>query len=93
MTLSVDHPNLFFDTSFCFLPGDFRMFRLGNDFLERHKDRLLYGSDFPNLFHDRQNEITALMDMSLSDEFYQRVFRTNAENLLGCIHFPRESSK
>jgi predicted TIM-barrel fold metal-dependent hydrolase len=77
------HPGLFLDTAFCFLPGNFRMYRLGTDLLERYSDRLLYGSDFPNIFHHRDEEITALEAMNLSPEFYRRVFKNNAERLLG----------
>jgi uncharacterized protein len=76
------HPNLYLDTSYCFLPGNFRMYKSGNENLEAHKHRLLYGSDFPNLFHHRDEEITALLGMGLSPEFYECLFRTNAKKLL-----------
>jgi uncharacterized protein len=78
-----DHPGLFLDTAYCFLPGDFRMYRLGNGLLEKYRDRILYGSDFPNIFHHRDEEVVALTDMGLSREFYQKVFRDNGEALLG----------
>jgi uncharacterized protein len=83
------HPGLYLDTAYCFLPGEFRMYKLGNELLERHRDRLLYGSDFPNIFHHRGEELAALAGMGLSPEFCQRVFKDNGEALLaimqGCL--------
>ncbi len=76
------HPGLVLDTSFCFLPGHYRMYKLGNDLLERISSRLVYGSDFPNLFHHREEELKALQEMNLSQRFYDLVFRENATGLL-----------
>jgi hypothetical protein len=81
-TLLEEYPGVFLDTSFCFLPGSFRLYRLGPELLEKHRHRLLYGSDFPNLLHHRREELSALAGMNLSREFYHRVFRENAEALL-----------
>ena len=77
------HPGLFLDTAFCFLPGKFRMYTLGPGPLEQYRDRLLYGSDFPNIFSHCDEEVAALEAMGLSDEFYRKVFRDNGEALLG----------
>lgn len=79
------YAGIYLDTSYCFLPGNFRMYKLGNELLETHKTRLLYGSDFPNLFHDRHEEISALMGLNLSQKFYDMVFRDNAKSLLNAI--------
>ena len=76
------YPGIYLDTSYCFLPDNFRMFQLENSVLESLKGRLLYGSDFPNLFHHRGEELDALLGMGLSQEFYDRVFRDNAHDLL-----------
>ncbi len=80
-----DHPGIFLDTSYCFLPDRFRMYRMGNIVLEGLKDRLLYGSDFPNLFHHRSEELKALSEMALSQDFYESVFRKNALQILRCV--------
>ncbi len=77
-----NHPNLFVDTSYCFLPDNFRMYTLGNGLLEKYQSRILYGSDFPNLFHHRREEIMALMALGLPQEFYDRIFLENAKTLL-----------
>jgi predicted TIM-barrel fold metal-dependent hydrolase len=58
------------------------MFNLGDDFLETHKERILYGSDFPNVILPREEEIDTLLGLGLSQEFYDAVFRDNGLRLL-----------
>jgi hypothetical protein len=71
------HPGLYLDTSYSFVPHVPYKFNLGNDWLERYKDRILYGSDFPNLIHPREQEIEYLLNLDLSDDFYTKVFWDN----------------
>ncbi len=77
-----DHPALYMDTAFSFLAGAGIMFNLGDDFLETHKERILYGSDFPNVILPREEEIDTLLGLRLSQEFYDAVFRDNGLRLL-----------
>jgi predicted TIM-barrel fold metal-dependent hydrolase len=78
------HPGLYMDTSFSF----FREFQgkggysVGNEALEKHKDRILYGSDFPNLILPRESEFETLLDYGLSQEFYEKVFYRNGAQLI-----------
>lgn len=76
------HPRLFFDTSFSFLPGLPVRFDLGNDALERHRDRIVYGSDFPNIIFPREDEIEFLLGLDLSQEFYDAVFHDNGMRII-----------
>ncbi|MBC2716253.1 MAG: amidohydrolase family protein [Desulfobacteraceae bacterium] len=76
---------LFFDTSFSFLPKMNLMFNLGNQCLEWYKDKILYGSDFPNLIYPRSDEINCLKNLNLSQEFYQNVFYKNGQQLIDSI--------
>jgi len=78
-----DHPGLCLDTSYSFVPRTPYQFDLGNDCLEKYKDRILYGSDFPNLIHPREDEIECLLHLGLSSEFYRKVFRDNGLALIG----------
>lgn len=80
--LLADYPQLYMDTAFAFIPRLGSMFDLGGDFLERHRERILYGSDFPNVIFPREDEITALLDLTLSQEFYDAVFRDNGLSLI-----------
>ncbi|HOT45250.1 MAG TPA: amidohydrolase family protein [Spirochaetota bacterium] len=87
MDLLEDHPALYLDTAFAFF-REFQGrggFNLGNEELEKHKDRILYGSDFPNLIMPRESEIATLSDYGLSPEFYERVFYRNARELIDSI--------
>jgi predicted TIM-barrel fold metal-dependent hydrolase len=80
----LDHnPGLYLDTSYSFVPQTPYKFNLGNDYLEKHKDRILYGSDFPNLIHSREAEIECLLHLGLSPDFYTKVFHDNGLALIG----------
>jgi uncharacterized protein len=79
------HPGLYLDTSYSFVPDAPYKFNLGSDCLERHRDRILYGSDFPNLIHPREAETDYLLRLDLSDDFYRKVFWDNGHQLLNRI--------
>ncbi len=76
------HPRLYMDTAFSFIPRLGSMFDLGADFLERNRERILYGSDFPNIIFPREDEIDTLLGLDLSQEFYAAVFRDNGLYLI-----------
>jgi len=80
--LLADHPHIYLDTAFAFLPRLGSMFDLGGAFLEEHRSRILYGSDFPNILFPREEEIDTLLDFDLSQEFYEAVFRDNGLRLI-----------
>ena len=80
--LLADHPRLYLDTAYSFLPRLGSMFDLGNDFLEQHRERILYGSDFPNILFPREDEIDTLLGFDLSQPFYDAVFRDNGLRLI-----------
>jgi len=77
-----DHENLYFDTSFSFLPELNLKCNLSIESLEKAKDRILYGSDFPNLIRPRQDEINNLLNLGLSQSFYEKIFWENGYNLI-----------
>jgi len=77
------HPALYLDTSYSFLPDVPYRFNLEKSILEKYKDRILYGSDFPNIIHPRELEIKYLLDLGLSSEFYNKVFFENGLKLIG----------
>jgi predicted TIM-barrel fold metal-dependent hydrolase len=83
MALLDDYPGLCLDTSFAFIPHLPFKFDLGTDYLEKYQDRILYGSDFPNLLFPREDEIDYLLSFNLSPEFYEKVFRANGLALIG----------
>jgi uncharacterized protein len=82
MGLLEEHKNIYFDTSFTFFRSIDMGFDLDHSYLEQNKDRILYGSDFPNLIFPREEEINTLIELGLSNEFYQKVFFDNGMELI-----------
>jgi len=82
MDLLTDYPNLYLDTSFTFFKEIEMGFNLGPEYLESNKDRILYGSDFPNLIYPWKEEIQTLLNFGLSKEFYLNIFQRNGERLI-----------
>ncbi|MEE9914106.1 MAG: amidohydrolase family protein [Deltaproteobacteria bacterium] len=82
-----DHPGLYLDTAFAFFKEQQGQgaFDLGGAPLEKHQDRILYGSDFPNLILPRESELETLEQYNLSGDFYDKVFFGNGMNLIGAI--------
>ncbi|MDD5712573.1 MAG: amidohydrolase family protein [Smithellaceae bacterium] len=80
-----DHPRLYMDTSFSFLPQLGAMFNLGSDFLERYQDRILYGSDFPNILFPREAEIDYLLSLGLPQPCLDKIFSENGLRLISEI--------
>jgi len=76
------YPKLYLDTAFCFLPSPYEGYKLGPDYLEKYKSRILYGSDYPNLITPREAEIENLLKMDLSQDFYDKVFYDNGIALI-----------
>jgi len=55
-------------------------------------DRVLYGTDFPNLPYAWDREITRLCRLGISEEFLTRILGANAARLFG-ISFPQSFAK
>lgn len=77
-----EHPKLYLDTAFSFWPGLPFTFNLEPEYLEKYKDRILYGSDFPNVILPREGEIEHLLSFDLSKEVYDNIFYKNGIRLL-----------
>lgn len=82
MDLLKDHPNLYLDTAFTFLPISPVMSSISTKDLEDSRHRIVYGSDFPNLIFPREEELEFLSGLGLSDEFYSKVFWENGMRLI-----------
>ncbi len=80
--LLAGHPRLYLDTAFSYLPRLGIMCDLDAGFLETRRDRILYGSDFPNVLFPREDEIDTLLGLGLSQAFYNAVFRDNGLRLI-----------
>ncbi len=82
------HPNLYVDTTMTLAPAAARY--TGTDpaaitdaALVRHQDRILFGSDFPLIPYDYDEERRWAWDRDLPDAVRRRIFHDNAARLLG----------
>jgi predicted TIM-barrel fold metal-dependent hydrolase len=55
----------------------------GREFILAHQDRMLFGSDFPNLPYEYARQPAALAALGLGADVEAKLFRANAARLLG----------
>jgi len=77
-----EYESLYVDTAYVFIKDSPWGFDLDPSWLERYRDRILYGSDFPNLPVPHDEEINQLKSLGLSNQFYSKIFRDNGKTLL-----------
>ncbi len=79
------YENLYLDTAMVFIPNNVfperRLKQTPPELLLSYQDRILYGSDFPNIPYEYERSTKGLLDLDLSREFYEKIFYTNAERL------------
>ncbi|GAI80906.1 unnamed protein product, partial [marine sediment metagenome] len=51
------------------------------DVLLSYQDRILFGSDFPNIPYDYENSTKGLLEMGLPRSFYENIFFNNAKRI------------
>lgn len=84
-------PNLYMDTTMAFAPlrpehralSRLNDIDVSNEDLVRWQDRLLFGSDFPNLPYPYDDERDALWLRDLPMPVYRKIFHDNGARLLG----------
>jgi len=81
--------NLYLDTAMVYLPMTFsKLWKINvklptKEDLLAHEDRLLYGSDFPNIPYNYNQSIEGLLNLGLPKSFYDKVFYENAKRIFG----------
>ena len=79
-----DFDHIYFDTAFnCVHTRFFSNNCPGREFFLKYQDRVLFGSDFPNIPHKYKDQITALQKLNLGESVERKIFNDNALNLLG----------
>jgi predicted TIM-barrel fold metal-dependent hydrolase len=83
-TLMDDHPNLYLDTTMAFALDSpvARIPEIGADHIEAHADRVVYGTDFPNIPYPYQREREGLERLGLSERARHAIFHANAARLI-----------
>lgn len=79
--------NLFLDTAMVYVPDDLfrkwkQKFKLpGTEKLLSYQNRILYGSDFPNIPYDYEFSTKGLLELNLPKKFYDNIFYNNAKRI------------
>jgi len=82
--LADEFPHVYFDTAMnCVHTPVFAHNCPGPAFFQRYQDRVLFGTDFPNIPYTYEEQIESLKRLNLGAEIEQKIFRGNAERLLG----------
>lgn len=79
--LMTEFPNLWMDTTMA-LAGYFP-FEIPWDKVEKFSDRILYGSDFPNLPYEMMKEVQNISSSPLQEKTKEKILSGNALRLLG----------
>lgn len=79
------HENLYLDTAMIFIPNNIFPERItkrpnSGDLLS-YQDRILFGSDFPNIPYDYKFSTEGLLGLDLPKDFYNDVFFENAKRI------------
>ena len=81
--------NLYLDTAMVYLPEVFTKKWKENielpseEELLSYEDRILFGSDFPNIPYNYNQSIEGLLNLHLPKSFYDKVFYENAKKIFG----------
>jgi len=81
--------NLYLDTAMVYLPKAFTKKWIENielpseEELLSYEDRILFGSDFPNISYEYASSAEGLLNLNLPKSFYEKVFYENAKRIFG----------
>jgi predicted TIM-barrel fold metal-dependent hydrolase len=85
--------NVYLDTTMIFIPQKVNVFPAEDDpirmvgesrcltFMEDNRDKILFGTDFPNIPYDYEESIIGLLQLNLSKKTYKNIFFRNAVKL------------
>lgn len=82
--IASEYPNVYFDTAMNFVQTPvFVNNGPSLEFINKHKDRLLFGSDFPNIPYDYDEQIKGIQKLPLDPFIKEQIFYKNAQKLFG----------
>jgi len=79
------HENLYLDTTMIYIPNNIFNERIKNrpnkEELISYQDRILFGSDFPNIPYEYERATKGLLELDMTRNFYEDIFYNNAKKL------------
>ncbi|MHA2394005.1 MAG: amidohydrolase family protein [Promethearchaeota archaeon] len=83
------HENMYLDTTMIFIPDNIFPERKSKqpkqEDLISYQDRILFGSDFPNIPYDYKLSTEGLLALNLPRSFYENVFFNNAKRIFNIV--------
>ena len=83
------YENLYLDTAMIYIPNNIFPERIvkrpKREDLLSYQDRILFGSDFPNIPYEYEHSTKGLFELNLPKKFYEDIFYNNAKKLFN-IH-------
>ena len=86
LTLALRYPNVHLDTTMTFTDFMAKIHRYPADLLPvlaEHPDRVVLGTDFPNIPHPYAHQLEVLVGLGMSDDWLRAVCHDNGARLLG----------
>lgn len=81
LRLTANYPNLYFDTSMTF--SDIFPHTADREYLDQYADRILFGTDMPNIPHPWRLERDRILALNLGQNTEKKIFYQNAARILG----------
>jgi predicted TIM-barrel fold metal-dependent hydrolase len=79
------HENLYLDTAMIYIPDNIfperTVKRPKQEILVSYQDRILFGSDFPNIPYEYEHSTKGLFDLNMPHKFYKKIFYENAKRI------------
>lgn len=79
-----DFENVYFDTAMnCVHTIVFEHNCPGREFFEKYQDRILFGSDFPNIPYHFEDQVEGIKNFQLGKEIEDKIYSKNLKKLIG----------
>jgi predicted TIM-barrel fold metal-dependent hydrolase len=80
--LMARHPNLYLDTTMAFASDSPMRLSIPRRLVQEHAERIVYGTDFPNIPYPYGEELRALQALSLGEPAMRAILHDNAARIL-----------
>jgi predicted TIM-barrel fold metal-dependent hydrolase len=79
------YEHIYLDTTMIYIPNNIFRERITKrpsaEDLLYYQDKIIFGTDFPNIPYEYENSTRGLLDMDLTRQFYEKIFFKNAKKI------------